>query len=209
MLSIALHLVGELVAPTLCAACEVPVSPQVLFCPACVATVERIPPRSHRSRAMFEYGGAIATAITRLKYGDRPDLGPRLGKSMLPIAEQLRGAVDVVVPVPLHPRRLEERGYNQAVLLASPIARRLDVPLLFRALLRTRDTTQQATLDRSHRLTNLTSAFRVHDAPNIQGKRILLLDDVRTTGATLEACAKMLIEKGARDVVELVLARRD
>lgn len=203
--SVVFGLVGELIAPTQCAACETPVGPQFLFCPACVLTVDVLP---QPSRAAFEYGGAIATAITRLKYNDRPDLGPRLGQTMLPIARRLRGTVDIVVPVPLHPRRLEERGYNQSVLVAAPVARGLDVPFLPRALLRTRDTPQQATLDRSHRLTNLASAFRVHERAQIRGKRILLVDDVRTTGATLEACATALIERGCRNVVELVLARR-
>lgn len=208
--SIALRLVGELIAPTSCAACEALVAPRVLFCPACVTTLDLLPASSNRSLARFEYGGAIATAITRLKYGDRPDLGPRLGQAMLPVAQSLRGAVDIVIPVPLHPRRLQERGYNQAVLLAAPVAQSLALPLLPRALLRIRDTTQQATLDRSHRLTNLGSAFRVRarDRARIEGKRILLVDDVRTTGATLEASAIALREKGARDVLELVLARK-
>lgn len=157
---------------------------------------------------MFEYGGAMATAIGRLKYGDRADLGPRLGRAMLPAAERLAGKVDVVVPVPLHPRRLAERGYNQAALLARPVTRALGARSAPRALVRHRDTPRQAQLDRAERLVNVRQAFAVTHRASIRGARVLLVDDVRTTGATLEACTTALEAAGARDVLALVLAQR-
>lgn len=162
----------------------------------------------HGCIAVFEYGGAMATAIGRLKYGDRADLGTRLGRTMLPAAERLLGRVDVVVPVPLHPRRLAERGYNQAALLSRPVTRALGARSAPRALVRQRDTPRQALLGRAERLVNVRQAFAVSDRASIQGARVLLVDDVRTTGATLDACAMALEAAGARDVLELVLARR-
>lgn len=148
----------------------------------------------------------MATAILRLKYEERPDLGPRLGLAMVTVADHARGAVDLVVPVPLHPKRLAERGYNQSVLLAAPIARALEVPLAPRLLRRRSDTPRQAALDRPTRLVNVRDAF-VARAPT-QGRRVLLIDDVRTTGATLRACAAVLRGAGASRVLTLALARR-
>jgi ComF family protein len=150
----------------------------------------------------------MATAIARFKYGDRADLAPRLGRSLLLAASRLEGAVDVVLPIPLHPRRLAERGYNHAALLADPVARSLSVPLEPSAVSRVRHTQRQASLDRHHRILNVVGAFRVRDRALLKGARVLLVDDVRTTGATLEACAATLHEAGARQVLALVLALR-
>jgi ComF family protein len=118
--------------------------------------------------------------------------------------------VDLVVPVPLHPRRLIERGYDQAALLAAPIARRLGVPFAPRAVVRIRETPPQASLDREARIANVAAAFRCAStsASRVEGSRVLLVDDVRTTGATLAACARTLHEAGARAVLTLVLASR-
>ena len=123
-------------------------------------------------------------------------------------AQAFAGAIDVVVPVPLHPRRLAERGYNQAALLAAPVARRLGVPFAPCALARVRDTPQQVVMDRASRLLNVAGAFAVRDRTFVAGGRVLLIDDVRTTGATLDGCARALHEVGARAILALVLARR-
>ncbi len=210
--AIAIDVIGELIAPVRCAACDGAVRRQSLFCAACACTVERA---AHGSEgvpgsciAAFEYGGALATAIGRLKYDGHADLGPRLGRSMVPTALALDGAVDLVVPVPLHPRRLAERGYNQAALLAAPIARRLGATLRPRALARMRDTPQQVSMDRQSRLRNVEGAFIVREPARVRGARVLLVDDVRTTGATIDGCARALQEAGARRVFHLVLARR-
>ena len=203
------NLLGEIVAPSRCAACDLRVSGGTLFCPPCSTTIEPSDPWTARGGclAAFEYGGAIATAIARLKYEDRPDLAPRFSASLVRTARSLRDAVDLVVPVPLHPRRLADRGYNQAALLAAPVARSLSVRLAPRGLVRLRDTPRQTSLDRRTRLANVASAFRARD-PAISGARVLLVDDVRTTGATLDDCATALHEVGARQVMALVLARR-
>ncbi len=208
-LTVLANLLGELVAPSRCAACDEAVSPRVLFCGPCAATAVRHDPGTEGTRATFAYGGAIATAITRFKYQDRAELGARLAQTMVPAATEL--PVDVVVPVPLHPARLAERGYNQAALLARPIARALGVSFAPRALARVRETTRQATLDRTHRLVNVVSAFEVrgrHGCEAVRGKSVLVVDDVRTTGATMTACIAALTEAGVRAVFPLVLALR-
>jgi ComF family protein len=124
--------------------------------------------------------------------------------------DRVRAPIDVIVPVPLHASRLASRKYNQASLLAAPLARRLGVKLVTGVLDRVRDTRAQAELDREARLVNLDGAFAVHGGPSgtsLTGARVLLVDDVRTTGSTLRACAAALHEAGAADVHALVVAR--
>jgi ComF family protein len=209
LVTAAAHFAGELVGPSGCAACDDHVIGHALFCAACAPTVEPTLFGERGYRSAFEYGGAVATAITRLKYESRADLAPRLGRALLRVARELEGVADVVVPVPLHPRRLADRGYNQAALLASPIARALDLRFAPRALVRSRDTPRQASIEeRRARLLNVANAFAVREESLVCGARILLVDDVRTTGATLDHCTSVLIEAGAERVVPLVLARR-
>ncbi|MBX3197735.1 MAG: ComF family protein [Labilithrix sp.] len=150
----------------------------------------------------------MATAIARLKYQERSDLAPRLGRAMLTAAERARGAVDLAVPVPLHPRRLAERGYNQAALLAAPVARRLGIAFAPRALVRSRDTPRQVALDREQRVVNVAGVFAARERSRLSGARVLLIDDVRTTGTTLARCADALHDAGIASVQALVLARR-
>jgi ComF family protein len=115
----------------------------------------------------------------------------------------------LVIPVPLHPRRLVERGYNQAALIAAPVAKDLHACFLPRALLRPRETEPQTTLDRDARLANMRGAFHVRRQGDVFGQRVLLIDDVRTTGATLAACKTVLAEAGALDVRTLVVAETE
>src|ERR1700722_14909345 len=117
--SILLDLLGSVLAPARCAACDAPVRRLAAFCPACASTTERATPHPE-VLAGFVYGGAIARAITRFKYESRPDLAPRRGARCWPAPPPRAGEcpASVVVPVPLHEGRLAERGYNQAALLA-------------------------------------------------------------------------------------------
>lgn len=209
-LSLAGQLIGELVAPSRCAACDEPVRPSVLFCASCSVSAIDSEDTHEGSHAVFAYGGAVATAIVRLKYAGRPDLATRLAPLLAAAgARRFQGAVDVVVPVPLHPQRLVERGFDQAALLASPVARRLGIPCLPRVLVRLRATPRQASLDRSERGANVAAAFASRSPRAIAGQRVLLVDDVRTTGATLASCDAVLRASGAAEVVSLVLASRD
>ena len=205
----ALELVVSLVAPPRCAACDAPVALLAVFCPACASTVEPAPPGHDGALAAFTYGGAVAEAVTRMKYGSRPDLARPLGdllwRAIAPHASELREAV--VVPVPLHPSRLAERGFNQSALVARRLASGLGAPLRPLALSRSRDTPRQATLDRAARLANVAGSFRVRQPAAVRGRRVLLVDDVQTTGATLDACAVALRAAGATGIVTAVVAR--
>jgi ComF family protein len=125
------------------------------------------------------------------------------------MAERAPRDVDLVVPVPLHPMRAAERGFNQSALLARPIAAALGAPLGARVLERVRDTPRQAALDRTDRLVNVRAAFRCREPRVVAGKRVLLVDDVRTTGATITECRAVLAAAGARTVRTWVLAVRD
>jgi ComF family protein len=198
-----LELGASLLSPPRCLACKERTRLLRVFCARCAASVVR----AHRSDALFLYGGAIAQAIVRFKYGPEAALARPLGELLrhgLPLVASF--APDVVVPVPLHGTRLVARGFNQAALLAAPVARDLKATLAARALVRTRDTPQQAALDRQRRLVNMRRAFTAREPRALEGKRVLLVDDVRTTGATLRACEEALCDAGARAVRALVLA---
>lgn len=199
---------GEVIAPSRCAACEERVGPRVVFCRGCAPSVSPATEGRGASHAVFEYGGAVATAIVRFKYAGRSDLAARFGQLMAQRAASLDGLVDIVVPVPLHPRRVVERGFDQAALLAGPVARGLSIAHVPRALVRVRETPPQASLDREARAANVAAAFQCPQPRRIEGRRVLLVDDVRTTGATLASCAEALWRAGARGVVALVLASR-
>jgi ComF family protein len=207
--TVGVALVGELVAPTRCVACEARVAPRVLFCTACGVSVLPASDADRAHHAVFEYGGAVATAIVRFKYAGRSDLAARFSGILAAAAALVAPEVDLVVPVPLHPRRLVERGFDQAALLGAPIARRLGIEHAPRALLRTRATPPQASLDRAARASNVARAFRCSAPRNVAGRRVLLVDDVRTTGATLSACAEALSAAGVAEVRTLVLAARN
>ncbi len=190
-----------LVSPPQCAACDARLAQRAVFCVPCARTIERAP-REREHDALFVWGGALAKAITRFKYEDATHLAHPLGE-MLRRAGPFLPAPTLVIPVPLHPRRLADRGFNQAALLARPIARDLGVPLELRALVRMRDTSRQASLERTARLTNVAGAFAARR--RLDGHHVLLVDDVCTTGATLRACAAALEGAGAK-VRNLVLA---
>ncbi len=209
-LSLAFELFASALAPPRCAACDAPVRMLAAFCAACASTREAADSTPDLI-AGCAYGGAVARAIGRCKYERRPDLARPLGdllwRAVEPRAPELAGCL--VVPVPLHPARLAERGFNQSALIARRIARRLGAPMAPVALARIQDTPQQAKLDRAARLANMTGAFRVREAGRVAGRVVLLVDDVRTTGATLEACRAMLAGAGAGRVVGAVVAVAD
>lgn len=151
------------------------------------------------------YGGALARAITRFKYEPRPELAGPLGRLLVAVAQRLPSSADSLwVPVPLHFERLVERGFNQSALLARELARATRRPLATRVLQRARDTGHQAALGRAERATNVRNAFQVR---SVKVGRVVLVDDVVTTGATAEACILALAEKGVRVESVLALAR--
>ena len=126
---------------------------------------------------------------------------------MLVWANRLPSA-DLVMPVPLHPTRLRTREFNQSLLLADRIARRLGLPLSFEHLERIRETRPQTELDRKDRARNVRRAFIVREPEGLKGRRVLLVDDVLTTGSTVNDCARALHRAGAASISVLTLARR-
>jgi ComF family protein len=193
-------------APARCAGCdgslaETSAGISEACAPLLDAAPETLRPPS-RQAAAFGYGGPLADAIARLKYGGRTDLAPALGALVAEAASAYAGQVDVVIPMPLFARRLYERGFNQSALLGRYAARALGVPLRADVLRRVRDTATQAGLSSEARAANVRGAFRARAIC----ERVLLIDDVRTTGATLASAAEALRAAGAAEVAALALA---
>lgn len=164
------------------------------------------PLQIERIRAAAYFEGALREAIHLFKYKGRTALAKPLGNLMAMYWQQHPMPVDVVVAVPLHATRLRERGYNQAALLARELAQRAEIALNERTLVRKRATAPQVDLSAKERRENVRDAFCCSD-DRLAEKRVLLIDDVCTTGATLEACAIALRESGAHSVQALTLAR--
>jgi ComF family protein len=147
--------------------------------------------------------------VHALKYQDRTDLAPAMGRWMARAGQELLQNADALVPVPLHWRRGWSRRYNQSGALARVIGRQSGVPVAGSALRRVRPTQQQIGLSRSERETNVQGAFKVaaDRKAEIQGRHIVLIDDVLTSGATIDSCARALLRAKAAQVDVLVFAR--
>lgn len=216
----------ELVYPPRCAACGAPVDAEP-FCPVCAEAVDPVPPGCGRCglpgplarcgacdvappafdavRAAALFGGPLADAIHRLKYGNRPALARPLGAWLASrVALPPEAAV---VSVPLGRARRIARGYDQAALLADRLARAAGRPRLRTVLARIRETPPQVGRTRAERARNVAGAFRATAAA--RGRDLVLVDDVVTTGATANAAAEALRRAGARAVIVVALARAD
>ncbi len=170
-------------------------------CAAC----RRLPwPHSTRSYALYQ--GPLVAALLALKY--RPDraLAERMSAWLARLVKQEGWQPDLIVPVPLGPDRARRRGFNQARLLADPLASQVHGIAAPEALLRVRDTLSQVGLDPLARRENVAGAFRA-EKNLVAGKRVLLVDDLCTTGATLTACTEALVEAGAKTVWAVTVAR--
>jgi ComF family protein len=230
------HLALDTALPTLCASCRTPVAGLGL-CASCWTKVSFIappfceklgipfthdggegqlslqamtdPPGFNRARAAVRYDDVARSLVHALKYHDRTDLAPTMGRWMTRAGAHLLDDADLIVPVPLHWRRGWSRRYNQAGALARMISEASGVPISHATLIRSRPTAQQVGLTRSERATNLAGAFEVPVARRrkVEGRRIVLIDDVLTTGATAEACTRALARAGAACVDVLTFAR--
>jgi ComF family protein len=160
-----------------------------------------------RSVAALE--GPLRRAVHRLKYRGRPGAARVLADLLLPLAEEMAGRVEgppaLVLPVPLFPARERQRGYNQATLLARPLAARLGLPCRTDLLRRRRETAPQVGLSREQRRENVRGAFAA--GPDVAGRTVLLVDDVATTGSTLGSAAAACLAAGASGVRAVTLAR--
>jgi len=206
--------------PMDCAACGAPVKDRSLssFCRPCWRSIRPIagPICPHCGRPLASplalvhsptHEGVLDQAIRLFKYRGRTALARPLADLALAWIDRIPVA-DIVIPVPLHPSRLREREFNQSLLLADRIAQHLELPLSFHDLQRIRPTRPQTELDRQERARNVQRAFAVRPAADLNGRRVLLVDDVLTTGATVEACAVALRKAGAEAVSVLTVARR-
>jgi len=178
---------------------------QPLLSPAAIAD----PPVFGRARAVAEYDGTASLLVHRLKYNDRLELARALGPMMARAGAELLETADVIVPVPLHRWRLWRRRFNQAMALASAISARSGIPCDPFLLTRVKHTQRQVGLTKAQRRENLQGAFRVsgHAKARLRGKRVLLVDDVLTTGSTANAASRALLRGGAASVDVLAFAR--
>lgn len=166
------------------------------------------PPVYHRARAVAYYeDGPIADLVHRLKYADHTELAGPMGRWMARAGHELLSQADALIPIPLHRQRLFLRRFNQAALLAHAIARYYNIRVETDALIRRKKTPPQVGLTRTQRAANMQAAFEVKDSSKIYGKRLILIDDVLTSGATVEAAARGLLRAGAQTVDVLVFAR--
>ena len=175
------------------------------LCGACLA--DR--PSFARARSVMTYDDASRPLVLAFKHADRTDVAPAFGRWLARAGMTLLEDADAIVPVPLHRRRLLARRYNQAALLARAVARVSAKPMLVDALVRRRATPSQGRMNRAQRTRNVQGAFAVRETRlgDVRGRRILLVDDVLTTGATLNACASAILHGGAAQVDALTLAR--
>jgi ComF family protein len=233
MLRAAFGLAADVGLPPLCAACREAVASTGL-CAACwsklsfiapphcerlgipfpydpgpgVLSMEAIadPPAYQRARAAVRYDDV---ALHALKYGDRLDLAPTVGRWMANAGQDLTRQADAIVPVRLHWRRQWARRFNQSALLAEIISRASGVPVAHSALKRVKATPQQVGLSQSERALNVQGAFRVpvESKGTIAGQKLVLVDDVLTSGATVDVCARALLRAGAASVDVVVFAR--
>ncbi len=191
------------IAPPWCELCGRPLlGLEFRFCPQCMQAPLVID--GIRSVGLFE--GTLREAVHRFKYGRLTALAEPLGELLADGWRSLRLPGDVIVPVPLHPRRLRQRGYNQSSLLARELSRTVGLPVAERVLIRTRETAPQVELSASQRRANVAEAFECRTG-EICGQAVLLVDDVCTTGATLNACAEALRKQEPRSIWALTLTR--
>ncbi len=196
------------IAAPQCQRCGVPFTDDMgsgALCTACLAR----PPRFRRARAVLTYDDKSRRVVLPLKHGDRTDIARACGAWMARAGAELVTEADLVAPVPLHWRRLFTRRYNQAALLASMVARDADAALAPDLLRRARWTGSQAGLEAKERRRNVRQAFDVPPRwqAKLEGRTVLLVDDVLTTGATVDACTGALKKAGAAHVDVLTLAR--
>ncbi|MFC7332703.1 ComF family protein [Rhodocista pekingensis] len=196
------------IGPPLCACCGRPfdyAAPDRSLCGACIAA----PPRFDRCRSALVYDEGSRGLVLAFKHADRTDVAEGFGAWLARAGAELLADADLVAAVPLHRWRLFARRYNQAALLALAVARRCGLPACPDLLLRRRRTPSQGGLSRSGRARNVAGAFAVRATcrERVRGARIVLLDDVFTTGATVEECARVLKRAGAARVDVLTLAR--
>lgn len=183
-----------------CLRCGIPIENSEI-CPDCQVS----PPIYQRMRSLTRYSGPARNAVIRLKYSRDIGLGEALAKGMAEQLADLSWPVDIITCVPLSGGRLRQRGYNQAAMLARPLSYASGKPFRPILLRKTREAPSQVGLSASERRKNVDGAFEASEA--IAAKNVLVVDDVTTTGSTINACARALLDAGANAVYGLTFAR--
>ena len=167
------------------------------------------PPIYRKMRAATRYDGTARRLILSYKFYDRLDLAPHLARLMVRAGEDILCEADIIIPVPLHRKRLFKRRFNQSAELAKQISKLTDIPNSLDALHRIRPTKQQTSLEFNERHKNVEGAFRVpaSESGNVRGKKIILIDDVVTTGATINACIRALLREKAHHIDVIAFSR--
>ncbi len=197
----------DLIFPPRCEICRK--GSKEVLCSECFQQIKFMKPHLG-IHSVSVYEGPLRSAIHRFKFKKRKRLAEPLGillveyLSSSPAVEMKE--VDVIIPVPLHRKRLRERGFNQSELLAQVVSRYYEIPVAS-ALERTINTKAQFDLPRTERFKNISGAFKVSDIKSVYNKRVLLLDDIYTTGSTIAECSKVLSRAGARRIEILTLSR--
>lgn len=199
---------AQFVTAPFCARCGLPFdydAGENIWCGRCIGQ----PPPFARARAALVYGDISRNLILAFKHGDRLDLTPLVLSWLQAAGRDLLEEADIIVPVPLHRRRLLRRRYNQSSVLAVALGSASGLRVNVGALRRTRNTQSQGSLGRRAREINVRGSIQVNASarPSLAGRRVLLIDDVLTTGATANACARSLLAAGAAWVDVLTLAR--
>jgi ComF family protein len=191
-----------------CSRCGTPFAEPAGEAAVCGACLRR-PPRFRKARAALIYDDTSKRLVLPFKHGDRTDMARACGRWMARVGGDLLAEAELIAPVPLHWRRLFTRRYNQALLLARALAREGQGPVVPDLLRRARWTGSQGKLRAEQRRKNVAAAFALHPRwrEAVKGKAVLLVDDVLTTGATVDACTLALQRAGARHVDVLTLAR--
>lgn len=187
-----------------------------LLCAPCAASLNRVeadftaPHLAHvwfdRARSVYPFEGKLRDALHGFKYGERFDLTQYL-TGVLEAEIRSMETPDIIVPVPLHPKRLRSRGFNQSIIVAKPLAKRLGIAFDVDILVRATDPGPQVDRERKERIQAVKGIFAVKDPQTFKGKNVLLIDDVLTTGATVNECARVLKKAGAANVNVLTIAR--
>jgi len=219
----------EIIYPLLCGGCG---SPGAILCPTCTDVFRRVedasscpfcgrwvsigsvcgactdtPPLFERGLYGFYFEGPLREALLAFKFEGRKDVGRLLMRLLEERILSVREEFDVIVPLPVTEKRLKERGFNQCYIMAEEISAIAKKPLIHSALCKTKETRDQYTLSREERRKNVRGAFAVHDRGELRGKRVLLVDDLMTTGHTAGEASRILLSARAKSVLFFALAR--
>ncbi len=191
----------------ICQICGLPVKPHKIYCDRCTKGKQKIYYNVLRGILLFEE--PIKECIHKLKYKGKDYIGKFLSEFFIQYLQNNSYLLDIdlIVPVPIHWTRKIQRGFNQSELLSEPVAKKFKIKYDNRNLFRRKRTKPQVKLNKEERLINISEAFAVRDPDFFSGKSVLIIDDVSTTGETINQCAKVLRQSGAKNIFGLTLAR--